>query len=125
MQNDSNVLQFVLDGKIQEIDFSSEKHISPTTTVLNYLRSLSNHKGCKEGCAEGDCGACTVAIATSENGKIRYRAYDSCLIFLPMLHGKQLIAVENLGDSKNLHPVQEAMVDTDGSQCGYLSLIHI
>jgi len=115
-------LKFILDGNIKEIDFRKEQ-INPSTTVLNYLRSLPNHKGVKEGCAEGDCGACTVVIANEENGKLHYRAIDSCLLFLPMIHGKQLITVENLAQNINgekvLHPVQQLMVETNGSQCGY------
>ena len=115
-------LKFILDGKIKELDFRKEQ-INPSTTVLNYLRSLPNHKGVKEGCAEGDCGACTVVIANEENGKLHYRAIDSCLLFLPMIHGKQLITVENLAQNINgekvLHPVQQLMVETNGSQCGY------
>ena len=115
----SNIIAFVLDGEVDRIEFSGKNALSPTTTVLNYLRSLPNHKGCKEGCAEGDCGACTVVLAKLENNKIRYQAVDACLIFLPMLHGKQLITVENVGTSDNLHPVQKAMIDMDGIQCGY------
>jgi len=81
---------------------------------------LPNHKGTKEGCAEGDCGACSVALASiNAEGKLTYKACDSCLIFLPMLQGKQLITVENVGTSDKMHPVQTAMVETDGSQCGY------
>lgn len=117
-------VRFVIDNRVAEIDFSGTSGLKPTTTVLNYLRSLPDHKGVKEGCAEGDCGACTVVIAEpGSDGKLSYRAVDSCLLFLPMIHGKQLITVENLAqsgkDGKILHPVQQEMVETNGSQCGY------
>lgn len=112
------IIQFVLDGEIKEINFNDQPY-SPTTTLLNYLRSISGHKGVKEGCAEGDCGACTVVIAELVNNKLVYKAYDSCLIFLPQVHGKQVITIENLSDGEKLHIVQKAMVDHDGSQCGY------
>jgi xanthine dehydrogenase small subunit len=117
-----NNLKFVLDNRIVEIDFSKEV-IQPSTTVLNYLRSQPGHRGTKEGCAEGDCGACTVVLGELVNGKIHYRAVDSCLLFLPAIHGKQLITVENLairnGHEIKLHPVQQAMVENYGSQCGF------
>ncbi|HEY6191896.1 MAG TPA: xanthine dehydrogenase small subunit [Bacteroidota bacterium] len=116
-----STISFVLDGELRTIDFQSSEYLSPTTTVLNYLRGLPGHRGVKEGCAEGDCGACTVVLGEAGSGdRIAYKSIDSCLVFLPMLHGKQLITVENLRDpSGALHPVQKAMVETDGSQCGY------
>lgn len=115
-------ISFVLDGKIQTINFSEQ--VAPTTTVLNFLRNSPIHKGVKEGCAEGDCGACTIVIGElGADKKIHYKAIDSCLVFLPMIHGKQIITVENLvqkiAHTEELHPVQQEMVDGNGSQCGY------
>ncbi len=117
------VIFFVQDNKIEAIDFSNSD-FKPTTTLLNFLRNSPTHKGTKEGCAEGDCGACTVVLGELNHAnKIKYTAIDSCLVFLPMLHGKQLITVEDVSDQENkkeiLHPVQQAMVEGNGSQCGY------
>ncbi len=111
----------VLDGEIVKLKFDETSGLTPTTSVLNYLRSLPGHRGAKEGCAEGDCGACTVVLGELGAGrKMKYRAVDSCLLFLPMIHGKQLVTVENLRDGRGtLHPVQQAMVDLHGSQCGF------
>jgi len=124
MDEFAHAVSFVLDDRVVTIDFSKSGAFKPSTTVLNYLRSLDGHKGVKEGCAEGDCGACTVVVAALDGrGGLEYHSLDSCLLFLPMIHGKQLITVENLAQKNNgnlnLHPVQKAMVATGGSQCGY------
>nr|WP_275300789.1 xanthine dehydrogenase small subunit [Pseudomonas sp. AF32] len=98
--------------------------MDPNLTVLNYLREHVGKSGTKEGCASGDCGACTVVtgeLDTDENGqeRIRYRSLNACLTFVSSLHGKQLITVEDLKHQGRLHSVQQAMVDCHGSQCGF------
>jgi xanthine dehydrogenase small subunit len=94
--------------------------ISPTTTVLEYLRNDECRMGTKEGCGEGDCGACTVVVGEPVDGKIQYRAINACIQFLPTIDGCQLLTVEDLqAPDGQLHPVQQAMVDCHGSQCGF------
>lgn len=91
----------------------------PDITVLEYLREHQYLRGTKEGCASGDCGACTAVIAEQTEHGLEYRNINSCIAFLGTLHGKQLITVEHLQENRRLHPVQQAMVDQHGSQCGF------
>lgn len=94
--------------------------ISPTTTVLDYLRTVEGMTGTKEGCGEGDCGACTVVLGNPHKGKMQYRSVNSCIQFLPTIDGHQLLTVENLAAADGtLHPAQQAMVECHGSQCGF------
>ena len=95
--------------------------VPPTLTVLEYLRRHARRTGTKEGCAEGDCGACTVVLAEPDgDGGLRHRAVNSCIQFVPVLHGRQLLTVEDVGGPDGaLHPVQQALVDRHGSQCGF------
>ena len=91
----------------------------PHVSVLDYLREILREKGTKEGCASGDCGACTVVIGEVAGGGMQYRAINACITPMATLHGKQLITVEHLKQGEMLHPVQQAMVDCHGSQCGF------
>ena len=93
--------------------------IDPCTTVLDYLRIELGLYGTKEGCASGDCGACTVVVGELKDGDLHYRTLNACIMLLPTLHGKQLITVEHVGSDTNLHPIQKAMVNNHGSQCGF------
>ena len=112
----SGSIRFVLDGEVIELN-----NVDPTRTVLQYLREDLRRTGTKEGCAEGDCGACTIVLAelSREGDDISVRAINSCIQFLPTLDGKELITVESLSKDRDLHPVQQAMVDHHGSQCGF------
>jgi xanthine dehydrogenase small subunit len=113
---DSTTIRFLLDGKTVELT-----DVDPTRTVLQFLREDLRRKGTKEGCAEGDCGACTVVVAElhRDGDNVVFKALNSCIQFLPTLDGKELITVESLADGDNLHPVQEAMVESHASQCGF------
>ena len=91
----------------------------PHTTVLEYLRG-SGLVGTKEGCATGDCGACTAAVVALEGNKLSYRSLNTCIAPLGSLHGRQLITVDGLADEDGgLHPVQKAVAEAHGSQCGF------
>src|SRR4051794_646571 len=114
---DSQEVRFVLDGEVVSVC-----GLPPSTTVLEYLRNVAGRTGTKEGCAEGDCGACTVVLGelAADGRTIDYRAINSCIRFLPTIDGKELVTVESLQDADSkLHPVQRAMVECHGSQCGF------
>ncbi|APU30884.1 xanthine dehydrogenase small subunit [Ectopseudomonas alcaliphila JAB1] len=108
------MIQFLLNRELR-----TEHALDPNVTVLNYLREHVGKTGTKEGCASGDCGACTVVVGELEGERVRYRTLNSCLTFVSSLHGKQLITVEDLKHQGKLHSVQQAMVDCHGSQCGF------
>src|SRR5271170_7558597 len=95
------------------------ERFSPRRTVLDWLREDERATGTKEGCAEGDCGACTVVLARLRRGKLTYEAFNACILLLGQLDGAELITIEDLADGDTLHPVQQAMVDHHGSQCGF------
>ncbi len=90
--------------------------VDPTATLLDWLREDRGLTGTKEGCNEGDCGACTVMVTDADG----HKALNSCILFLPQLHGKAVRTVEGAsGPNGEAHPVQQAMVDLHGSQCGF------
>jgi xanthine dehydrogenase small subunit len=110
-----DAIRFVLDGEVHTV-----RGVDPNITVLTYLREHLRRTGTKEGCAEGDCGACTVVLAELNGDRIRFRSVNSCIKFLPTLDGKELLTVESLRAPDGiLHPVQRAMVECHGSQCGF------
>jgi xanthine dehydrogenase small subunit len=110
-------VRFLLNGQLV-----CEPALPRTMTVLEYLREVRGRTGTKEGCAEGDCGACTVVEGTlsADRSRIQYRAINSCIRFMATLDGHELVSVEDLQAANGaLHPVQQAMVDHHGSQCGF------
>ncbi len=111
-------VRFLLDGQAISVEDPP-----PTLTVLEYLRTRLQRTGTKEGCAEGDCGACTVVLGTPDPldpARVRYRAINACIRFLATLDGLELVTVESLRAADGtLHPVQQALVDCHASQCGF------
>src|SRR5690606_20044914 len=92
----------------------------PEETLLDFLRLRRSLRGTKEGCAEGDCGACTVLIGRLLDGELVYEGVNACIRCLGSLDGCHVVTIEHLrGDDGKLHPVQQAMVDFHGSQCGF------
>ena len=109
-------VRFLRRGRVVETaDFAPEE------TLLDYLRLGERACGTKEGCAEGDCGACTVAVGRADgNGRVAYRPVNSCIVLLGMVDGAEIVTVEDLtSPDGTLHPVQRAMVDAHASQCGF------
>ena len=94
--------------------------VAPNETLLDFLRLRRRAYGTKEGCAEGDCGACTVALGTLQDGRLEYAPVNACICLLGMIDGKELVAVEDLaGPDGALHPVQDAVLRHHGNQCGF------
>lgn len=112
----NRTIEFLLNGKRNAV-----ADLPATTTLLEYLRITRRLTGTKEGCAEGDCGACTVSVGELCGGKaVHHLAMNSCILFLPMLAGKSVWTSEGIvGPEGQLHPCQQAIVDTHGSQCGF------
>lgn len=113
-----NKIEFVFNNKKTTIDFDTDNY-TPQTTLLQYIRSQDGYKGTKEGCNEGDCGACTVTLVEKVKGKLKFKAINSCVMFLPSVHGKQIITIEQIGTENKLHPIQQIFVEQNASQCGF------
>src|ERR1051326_3766767 len=106
--------EFTLNGRLVQA-----RDVSPNTTLLEYLRG-SGLIGAKEGCAEGDCGACSIAILDRDSqGKPCYRAINSCLVPVSVMAGREIISVEGVACGEKLHPIHQQMIECHGSQCGY------
>ncbi|TJW13939.1 MAG: xanthine dehydrogenase small subunit [Mesorhizobium sp.] len=110
-----NEIRFILNGEDIALGM-----VAPDETLLDWLRLDRALRGTKEGCAEGDCGACTVLVGRLSAGRLVYESVNACIRFLGSLDGTHVVTVEHLrGDGEKLHPVQQAMVDFHGSQCGF------
>ena len=109
-------VRFVRRGRIVE-----RRDFTPAETLLDHLRLHERAYGTKEGCAEGDCGACTVAVGRLDgNGRVAYAPVNSCILLTGMVDGAEIVTVEDLASPEGgLHPVQRALVDAHASQCGF------
>ncbi|WP_136659332.1 xanthine dehydrogenase small subunit [Nitratireductor sp. XY-223] len=108
-------LRFILNSEVVHLN-----DVAPTLTLLDYLRLQKRLTGTKEGCAEGDCGACTVLVGRLGPKGLVYETVNACIRFVGSLDACHVVTVEHLADlNGNLHPIQQAMVDFHGSQCGF------
>jgi xanthine dehydrogenase small subunit len=114
MTGTRNELRFILNG----LDVTL-RETAPDQTLLDWLRLSRSLKGTKEGCAEGDCGACTVLVGKLTDDGLAYEGVNACIRFMGSLDGCHVVTVEHLaGAGGRLQPVQQAMVDLHGTQCG-------
>lgn len=107
-------IRFLLNGMVESLD-----DVDPTATLIDHLRYRQCQTGTKEGCAEGDCGACTVLVGDLDDGAIVWRAVNSCILFLPMLHGRAVMTVEGVSADGAMTPLQQCMAANGSSQCGF------
>ncbi|MEK1948098.1 MAG: xanthine dehydrogenase small subunit, partial [Ensifer adhaerens] len=110
-----NTIRFLLNHRLVELS-----DVSAVQTLLDFLRIDRNLRGTKEGCAEGDCGACTVLVGRPLGGQLKYESVNACIRFVGSLDGCHVVTVDSLATPGGpLHPVQQAMVQTHASQCGF------
>jgi xanthine dehydrogenase small subunit len=108
-------ITFLLGSDVQRVG-----DVAPTTTLLQWLRRSKRMVGTKEGCAEGDCGACSIVLGELKDGQVRYRAVNACILLMGQLEGRLVLTVEHVaGLDGVLHPCQQALIDLHGSQCGF------
>ncbi|MBC3932558.1 xanthine dehydrogenase small subunit [Undibacterium curvum] len=107
-------IRYLFQQQVREVT-----QVSPTRTLLQHLREDLHCTGTKEGCAEGDCGACTVVVGELLDGKVEMKSVNACLQFLPAIDGKAVFTVEDVQQAQQLHPVQQALVECHASQCGF------
>lgn len=114
-QTDNNAIRLIVNGTVVTVT-----NVAPTLGLLAFLRTRLQLTGSKEGCAEGDCGACTVVIGELSGSQLKLKTVNACIQWIPALDGKAVFTVEYLRQqNKSLHPVQQSMVDCHGSQCGF------
>lgn len=109
-----NKVRFLRRGEVVELTA-----MAPMRTLLDYLRLEEASRGTKEGCGEGDCGACTVSLGSLKEGRLVYEPVNACILLLGQVDGKEVVTVDDLSQGGRLHPIQQAMVDSHGSQCGF------
>jgi xanthine dehydrogenase small subunit len=107
-------VQFIRGGRVVRL-----RAFQPRGTLLDWLRLEERSTGTKEACAEGDCGACTVVLARRRDGRLVYEPVNACIALVGQIDGAELITVEDLAGGGPLHPVQQALAERHGSQCGF------